>query len=243
MNRIVFAALGTVLFISTSTCQVRTEINCDSIINDYTMKHTGFEPTLAEFISKRILEDKKNNRHIVTTGQLRDEFTLWICNENYATLMLELSKDSVIQITVANKKISVKDRNVISNRKFSPFGKDLEQDTQEIIVSITISLNDKEYTLPTEAYDDLFFPNFCEVNLPVRSIQAFLSNDKKYIYLYIYGKTRYKKESEFYKGFRNSYIAKIVMNLENGYETTIVVPGRILELYNWISCPKKIIFF
>ena len=56
-----------------------------------------------------------------------------------------------------------------------------------IISSITILLNDKQLVIEDSTFNDLFFPNFCEISPHRRPIEAFLSPNKKFIYLYITG--------------------------------------------------------
>lgn len=222
---------------SSAFCQVDAASSCDTIISKSTMRHTGFEPTLREFIANRIITAKEQEKHISPQKSLQYEFVLWFCNDERVILIFELSRDSAIQITLSKKEVKTDEIEIKSKRRYSPFGIDEGNSTQELLSSAILSIGSFEYELPAEAYDDLFSPNFCGVDLPMKQVRAFLSNDREYVYIYICGKAKYGKESEFYDGFRKSYLAKLVISIKNGYETTIVVPGGILELYNWISCP------
>lgn len=201
------------------------------------MRHTGFEPTLKDFIINRIIADSGFVEHLIPQKKLENEFTLWFCNNEKAVLMYEISRDSNLEIALTNGKKKNENIKIEKRRRYSPFGKKEGVDSQEIISSITLSVGEKMHEIPSKAFDDLFSPNLCEVYLPVKPIQAFLSNDHQYVYLYICGKVKYKDEAAAYDGFRKSYLAKIVLSLKEGYITTIVVPGQILELYNWISRP------
>lgn len=229
--------LSIVSFCSSAFCQTELSANCDTIISKSTMRHTGFEPTLRDFIVNRIISDKEHVKHLTTQKQLGNEFTFWFCDDEKAVLIFEMSRDSHLQISLTKEKRKEDDIKTERQRPYSPFGKEESIDSQLVISSVTLSVGETIHRIPATAFDDLFAPNLCGVNLPMKPIQAFLSDDHEYVYVYICGKVKYEDESEFYNGFRKSYLAKLVVSLKDGYVTTIVVPGQILELYNWISCP------
>lgn len=52
---------------------------------------------------------------------------------------------------------------------------------------ISIKVNGKESLIDKATLQDLYFPNFCEVDYAIKPIEAFLSPDGNYIYLYIFG--------------------------------------------------------
>jgi hypothetical protein len=215
--------------------QVQSFCESDSIINDITARHTNFEPTLKEFIIKRILEDQSHEAHLSSWKNL-EEFTLWVCNEKKAVLQFELSRDTVLQVTVEQTKREFNALKKQRKRSYLPMGKNLE-DSIGIISSMIVSVGNVNHEIPEEVFKDLFSPNFCEVALPINQIKAFLSNDRTHVYIYFFRKVNVENELDFYREILNSYLAKVVVNLKNGYVAKIVVPARILEVYRWLSCP------
>jgi hypothetical protein len=69
---------------------------------------------------------------------------------------------------------------------------------------ISIKINGNETLIDNTLFEDLYFPNFCEVDHAIKPVEAFLSPDRKYIYLYLFG------------GQENSeYFCKIIFDIKN----------------------------
>jgi hypothetical protein len=229
-----FASWFCLAFVVSMHGQIPTEQH-DSIVNSLTMRHTGFEPTLKEFIIRRVLADESLTKFLSNRRNL-SKFTLWLCDDQEAVMIFDGKGDGSVQVSLEKK--MEKAEKAASNETFGHL------DTiVETIANITVVYKNKKEILPLEAYEGLLFPNFCEVNLPVETVQAYLSEDEAHVYIYIYGKAIYSEDKDFYVGFRNAYIAKLIVSLNEGYIDRIIVPGRILELYNWISNPLGFIGF
>lgn len=125
----------------------------------------------------------------------------------------------------------------------SPFGF-LPQDTLvEYIDKVEITVeNDKSIHLPVEALSDLYFPNFCYTLLSAKPIQIFLSPNQEQIFLYIFGEIRGDGLVPPTEAFLASYMAKIIIDLDKGYQSRIVLRGDELCYYNWNNCTDFIGF-
>ena len=86
------------------------------------------------------------------------------------------------------------------------------------IISIDILFNEKPIRIPRFAYEDLYDPNICEEQNFERGIEAYLSMNGEYIYVYLYGGEA-----------ASNYFAKLVFDHEK-YITRIVADyGDMVE--------------
>ena len=44
-------------------------------------------------------------------------------------------------------------------------------------------------------------------------------------------------------GYTYSYVAKFIVDIDNGYVGNIIIPGSILNLYGWTTCKLKFLKF
>jgi len=118
----------------------------------------------------------------------------------------------------------------------TPYGFFAKDTVVSTIKSLTMTVNGQAVKIPKSAFEDLLFPNFCFTELSIKPIQAFVSENREYIYLYIFGEHRDSDKIAYNTAFQYSYMAKLIIDLEKGYQSRIVLRGDKLCYYNWDNC-------
>ena len=90
---------------------------------------------------------------------------------------------------------------------------------------------------PEYSYMDLLNPNRYETILSIKPIKAYYSADKKYIFLYIYGKYMDDIYGHF-TSFDLSYMAKLIFSKDGEYIGRMVERGYILNYFGFYNCSE-----
>jgi hypothetical protein len=96
------------------------------------------------------------------------------------------------------------------------------------ISECTLRVGDKYWRLNDSVLGGLFFPNFLYRSEAIRPVEVFFSEDKKFIYVYVFG---LRRNSRLGVPFYNAYMAKIIFSLDKGFLKKFVVSGNLLEEY------------
>jgi hypothetical protein len=118
----------------------------------------------------------------------------------------------------------------------APFGITYLDTAVRTITKITV--NSKK--IPDKAFQDLYNPNICQTAMAIKPISAFYSDNKEYIYLYIFGELN----ENVLRIFGNpdavnfSYMAKLIFTYNGEYIGRIVIRGNILEYFHFSDCPN-----
>lgn len=229
-----------------SFCHAQSHLNrCDTLTLD---KHSRNvlgvrEATLEEYLQNRgikatLISDRKSLRR----------FNTLLCNESEVILLDTVQQDQVIELNFRKGKEAFRPADflmpnskgensfLLYNEDEAPYGF-VSSDTVVITIEkLTIQLNGQELPVPTKVYDDLFFPNFCNTDISIKPIQTFISKNGKEIFIYIFGENRSSREISYHLAFQYSYMAKLVIDLEKGYQERIVLRGNELSYFNWEDC-------
>lgn len=113
----------------------------------------------------------------------------------------------------------------------------LRQDTVVSYISnLELTINGKPIHIPKYSFSDLLFPNFCYTDMSIKPLQAFTSEDQKYVYIYIFEEIRTTSKISRQQAFYHSYMAKLIVNLSTGYQSRIVIRWNEMGYYNWDNC-------
>jgi hypothetical protein len=140
-----------------------------------------------------------------------DSFKITISKEIVDTNSLVLKYDSFPEFFESKKIISRIDNKV-------PCGINTVEDmpkSLDRIGSIKIHLKREIIDLDISEIDNLFFPNFNNTYFSIQPINIFLSDCRRYVYVYIYGDLNFKNDKYIYWYASNfSYMAKVIISLE-----------------------------
>lgn len=103
------------------------------------------------------------------------------------------------------------------------------------ISEILISFDNNAIKTPIVAYSDLFSPNFTDSLLYISPLEAYYSAYNNCIYIYLFGYF-FDQDKQV-----NSYLTKIIYNLETGYVGRILAPQSVFDDFN-CKCSKFIGF-
>lgn len=255
MKKIALTLLTFLLFPTLLAGQFLTR-RCDSLVLDEHVQAVLKikERTLQEYLIKKkglspdLLSNRQNLRLLKT----------WVCTKE-EVLVTDTFRQKTISVHVKkaqkpfNPSLYIwpdsthKKGNNLSMLLYdtnkSPFGF-LPQDTLvEYIHKVEITVgNDKSILLPAEALSDLYFPNFSYTVLSTKPLQIFLSPDQEQVFLYIFGEIRGDGLIPPTEAFLASYMAKIIIDIDKGYQSRIVLRGDELCYYNWNNCTDFIGF-
>ena len=123
-----------------------------------------------------------------------------------------------------------------------PYGYNALDTKASYIALAQLRIDGREIDIPAAALRDLLFPNFCETILPIRPIELYYDPDRGAAYLYIFGAYRPNELVDYAAAFRQSYLAKLIFDLDRGYVGRVVLRGHELEYYNWAFCPEFVGF-
>jgi hypothetical protein len=198
------------------------ELHINSILlspyKKVTPKGVQGDSAFLEYVINNVLESPED-KMFITNRELLTSLCTKNCREEAVRIFdsLERKKTIEVNLDLANfvadsHKIEYEgeDSLISAIDGFLPFGA-VTALPQTQIGSLEIRWGKRSLNIPQEAYQDLFNPDFCEGNYFKRPIMAYLSNDKEYLYLYIFG-----GESS------GMYFAKLIFD-QRGYIKRIVV--------------------
>lgn len=116
----------------------------------------------------------------------------------------------------------------ISYRNTEPFGLSHNDTGVTHISECTLQFGGKSWQINESQVGNLFFPNFLYRSKAIRPVEVFLSEDRKFVYVYIFGLKRYPVMGMPYY---NAYMAKLIFSLKKGFLKQFVVTGNIMEEY------------
>ncbi len=199
------------------------EYKIDSLFIDHVIRKYSGPHNLKKFISNRYFLER-----FKTDFLLHDKAALEISVDNNKIRIeakkINKSLNSLGNIqydsTVFNGVRNEDDFTYISSINSKEiYGLIWDTSNVSVLTSITISINDKQFVIDDSTFNDLYFPNFCEISPYKRPLEAFLSPNKKYIYLYITG-----GQVSF------NYFCKIIFDIEQKK-----VVGRMIADNNELS--------
>jgi len=169
----------------------QSEYKIDSFFIDHVIRKYSGPGNLKYFISNRfflerfnydfLLHDKSALQIAIDTNKFRIEAKK--ISKSLSSLG-KIQYDSTVFNTVHSTDGYTY---ILSINSKEIFGLTWDTPTVSVLDSLTISINDKRFIIPDSIFSDLYFPNFCEISPNKRPIEAFLSPNKKYIYLYVTG--------------------------------------------------------
>jgi len=155
----------------------------DTFFIDYMLRKYSTKNHITNFISNRYYLKKFSNDYL-KQNEVRlslvnsiDTFEINVKKE-YQTK----DKEGTIEYNILNEYKYVKS---VNGKTVYGFTFDTSMVTKIKFISITI--NGSETLIDNSVLQDLYFPNFCEVDYAIKPIEAFLSPDQKYIYIYLFG--------------------------------------------------------
>ncbi len=219
---------------------------CDTLILDEHSRNilNVHELTIKEYLLKRGVDHSA----IANRDSLKLLRTL-ICNDS-VVMIFDTIQGKVIEIGVkkgykyfdASEYLMPRDRGEFSNSLLfyngqqAPFGFMYEDTLVSTIKLLSVKVDGEPLYLPRLAYEDLLFPNFCNIFVNITPINAFFSKKNDKLYLYIFGEHRRGESVSHFYGFYYSYMAKLIIDLKDGYKSRVVVRGEVLCYYNWSDC-------
>lgn len=111
--------------------------------------------------------------------------------------------------------------------------------TYSLIQDIKIEINGKSISLPKSTFDDLYNPNFCNINRSIQPMSMYYDNATEMYYLYIMGDIGID-ENGGAKAIA-SYVTKISID-KNGLCQRMLIDGHYLVRYGWFYCPNFWVF-
>lgn len=204
------------------------------------------QTTLKDYIIEHKLNNKNDSIYLEEKEGLHSLKT-WVCNPREIELYEQIGSTKIgvsirkHQIPFSSEEYVMPNtyegaKMLLYNDQNTPFGFIQSDSSASVISSLKATYNEKEIVIPDSAFNDLLFPNFCNVAFPIRPVEAYLSSDGSLIYLYIHGENRSNKSLSYQEGTRYSYLAKLIISLEDGYLTRVVLRGTELCYYNWETC-------
>ena len=221
------------------------EDSCDDLIirNNYISIDTQDVKNTFDYIRKKYpkyekyISDRKSLERIpLLVNNLKESIFL------YDNLMIKLE--------YSNKHFNPKpffypipvDEDTIPNRMLyineqTPYGI-THTDT---IISVINSMLINGIKVDPVSYDRLFNPNILATYISIKPIEAFLSEDKNNIYIYIFGEPKSDmilRDTAFYF----TYMAKMIYTMNGDYVGKIIMRGEELEYFNFHQCPNFVGF-
>ncbi len=203
------------------------KFNNDTFFIDYILRKYSSNSKLKNFISNRYYLKKFTD---VTLKQ--NIVRLSIVDKDTIEINIEKKYVNLVDLGVIQYDSADKFRYVKSVNNKTAYGYAFDTTVISKIQSISIKINEKEAQIEDIFINDLYFPNFCEVDYAIKPIEAFLSSDKRYIYLYIFG----GQDGQ-------TYFCKIIFDMMNKLTIgRMIAEGKELEAYQCLY-PKTFIGF
>ena len=193
------------------------------------------------YLIDEIFNDSNNIpfKKYVTDRNLLKKIKVKVCFED--EILLIDSSDFIFSLhaTSSMKKISQFNEVIIDSidniklitslgRK-KAFGLGNYEDNVKVFDKFEVKINKRKIDIPDSALNDLFFPNFCNIDNSIKPIEGFVSKDKKNLYVYIFGLHEVGKNHTL---GTVSYMCKLIFN-KNGYVGRII---SNLSGYKWQFC-------
>lgn len=208
----------------------------DTFFIDYILRKYSTSENLKKFISNRYTLKKFND---VTLRQNR--IRLSFSNKDTIEINIEkefkgisdiglIAYDSTYVGKVSEPSYEFKFIKTVNNKQAYGFTFDTSGVTK--VKFISIKINGKETQIDKAILEDLYFPNFCEVDYAIKPIEVFLSPDGNYIYLYLFGGQE-----------NHEYFCKIIFDIKNRSTVgRMIADHKELEAYQCLY-PKNFIGF
>jgi hypothetical protein len=237
------ALILTLIILLICSCSIQGQ-RCDSLILNKHLRHSLKinEPTLEQFLIKKGIEkDKISNRNNLKS--LRKI----VCNQKNVLIYDQIGNNKIeVYIEKGAIKFDPLDYVIygIDSTTFlfysyedAPYGFVATDTIVNTISNLSIKIGGKKINIPSVLYEDLFFSNFCNTEVSIKPIEAYLSKDEKYVYLYIFGEHRALNKMTYNTAFQYSYMAKLIIDIENQKcQNRIILRGHELCYYNWGEC-------
>jgi hypothetical protein len=243
MSRIM---LFSIMLLASSCYSQKTAQTCDRLILDEHSRNVlGInESTLSEYLVKN-----GENPENISDRRLLHELRTLICNES-EVLIFDTIQHKTVEIKVLMGQKGFDPRKYLMpgiegvyssslelyNEEDAPFGFMPEDTIVNYLTSIELKVDAQKIEIPVSAFEDLFFPNFCFTELSIKPIKAFSSTNGDKIFVYIFGENRLTENMAYQNSFQYSYMAKLIIDLKEGYQSRIVLRGDKLCYYNWDNC-------
>lgn len=170
-------------------------------------------------------------RHINNRNKLRplkliqsDEHELFFVHEDKLEVNIKFKEIKYYAYHYFYPKDSSEEFSHIIDKDDAPFGVNSE-DTMYAKIS-DIEINQKK--VGDLGFQDLYNPNILFTKISIRPIEAYLSNNNKFVYIYIFG-TPNSKFMEFNNIFELTFMAKLIYSIEGNYIGRIVERGDCLN--------------
>lgn len=219
---------------------------CDSLVVhafDQTMYDTTGLKNTVDYVA-RYFPDQV--RYVSNRYEL-EPINLWV---NYDSMMLFIDSNATVRIYFDIGHVDVKDifypksenESYSGIREYNPgmpYGIGSEDTSAVFIKEIRVN----GIKLPEDAFSDLLNPNRYETNYSIKPLAVYWSNNKKYIYIYIFGAlNKYIRSIDEAEAFALSYMAKLILTDKGYYVGRIVIPGERLFYFGFFQCPYFIGF-
>ncbi|NUM42971.1 MAG: hypothetical protein HUU45_15245 [Leptospiraceae bacterium] len=208
-----------------------------------------------DYVIRTKLKGRNLNSLFINNRNLLNKLKVVSCNNQIIEIKDKLESGELVYMKIEKQKNDLQnlksiellnipgtiDTFVYLINGYEVYGIDRIKDTVELIKSIDVVIGDIHFTVPDDAFRDLFFPNFCETLYSIKPIEAFFHQFGKdeYIYLYIFGKNDQNLEN-FELRRVQTFMAKLIFN-KNGYVGRILATWGELNAYQW-GCPNFIGF-
>ena len=196
---------------------------------------------------KRVFATKEVRAYIKPPNKFI-QLPIKICDENHYLASFHIEGHKIL-IELRSKMVSLDTLpNIEYNRTFGDslkflskiegcyaYGGQVNEYIIKKISDITVMIDQQDVAVPDSAFLGLVNPNFCETFYNIKPISGYVSLDGEILFLYIFGKTMLKYDSNERRPSYSTYIAKLIFDKDK-YIGRVVVPPVILNAYNWDSC-------
>ncbi|MBK8152538.1 MAG: hypothetical protein IPK61_05415 [Saprospiraceae bacterium] len=217
--------------------------HCDKLDNSlhyYPFSISGIKNT------KDYIKSKHQNisNHFTSRNRL-EKIALW-GNDN-DSFMLFKNENLEIEIYFGTKPVSPekyfypKEKNEKYSRiiydQSAPYGLNSEDTLASCITRLLVN----NVNCPSEAINDLLNVNRYYTFLSIKTPEVYISKNKKYIYLYLFGELK-TQLMEIHDAVNMSFMAKLVFDRKGNYIERIVERGSVLSYFGFGDCPYFIGF-
>lgn len=163
----------------------------DTFFVDYILKKYSKDNSIVKFISNRYYLRKFTDIYLkqnaVRLSLVRKDTIEINVEKEYKNLtdLGEVKYDSTYVGKITEPNYEFKYIKTVNGKQ--AYGLTFDTSVITKIKFISIKINEKETQIDKTMLEDLYFPNFCEVDYAIKPIEAFLSPDGNYIYIYLFG--------------------------------------------------------
>jgi hypothetical protein len=177
------------------------------------------DSTFIDYALSRIIKNKDKiyitNRNLLTVIPVT-EFSPNYLKMSYKNISIDVLLTNFDSLT--NKVVTDENGDVISINNLQPYGCTYSKPTKKL-KSITVNFGDKKITVPDSIYADLYEPILNDSLLKRENLQAYVSANDQFVYLYLYGGEAV-----------DTYFTKLIIN-KNGSTTRWIADYYILSCF------------